>query len=129
MKNKSIITVMIISFIVFLSVTFWLTSDNGFMYDANIIDWTERVSTDGLIAFMEALSVIGSSEVILLLTAVITGIFLLKRNWFFLFYFLTVSVGGVVLNFALKIDRKSTRLNSSHVAISYAVFCLKKKKY
>src|SRR5690625_5661944 len=27
------------------------------------------------------------------------------------------------------VDRKSTRLNSSHVAISYAVFCLKKKKY
>src|SRR5207253_7394859 len=26
-----------------------------------------------------------------------------------------------------KVDRKSTRLNSSHVAISYAVFCLKKK--
>src|SRR5439155_14546856 len=29
---------------------------------------------------------------------------------------------------ALAADRKSTRLNSSHVAISYAVFCLKKKK-
>src|SRR5207253_9885732 len=28
----------------------------------------------------------------------------------------------------IKPDRKSTRLNSSHVAISYAVFCLKKKK-
>src|SRR5207302_6503543 len=28
----------------------------------------------------------------------------------------------------LKADRKSTRLNSSHVKISYAVFCLKKKK-
>src|SRR5207253_7079167 len=27
----------------------------------------------------------------------------------------------------LVLDRKSTRLNSSHVAISYAVFCLKKK--
>src|SRR5438309_9245164 len=26
-------------------------------------------------------------------------------------------------------DRKSTRLNSSHSSISYAVFCLKKKKY
>src|SRR5438477_8614147 len=26
------------------------------------------------------------------------------------------------------IDRKSTRLNSSHMSISYAVFCLKKKK-
>src|SRR5690554_7315991 len=29
---------------------------------------------------------------------------------------------------ALETDRKSTRLNSSHVRISYAVFCLKKKK-
>src|SRR5207249_10282930 len=28
----------------------------------------------------------------------------------------------------LKLDRKSTRLNSSHVSTSYAVFCLKKKK-
>src|SRR2546426_7926977 len=28
----------------------------------------------------------------------------------------------------LPIDRKSTRLNSSHLVISYAVFCLKKKK-
>src|SRR5690625_7092628 len=27
-----------------------------------------------------------------------------------------------------RVDRKSTRLNSSHVAISYAVFCLKKTK-
>ena len=29
---------------------------------------------------------------------------------------------------AIAIDRKSTRLNSSHANISYAVFCLKKKK-
>src|SRR5205814_6396610 len=28
-----------------------------------------------------------------------------------------------------RVDRKSTRLNSSHLGISYAVFCLKKKKY
>src|SRR5690606_1394558 len=28
-----------------------------------------------------------------------------------------------------EVDRKSTRLNSSHVKISYAVFCLQKKKY
>src|SRR5256885_5789799 len=31
-------------------------------------------------------------------------------------------------NQLLKRDRKSTRLNSSHLVISYAVFCLKKKK-
>src|SRR3712207_7685644 len=29
----------------------------------------------------------------------------------------------------MRLDRKSTRLNSSHANISYAVFCLKKKKY
>src|SRR2546426_7561760 len=29
---------------------------------------------------------------------------------------------------SLRVDRKSTRLNSSHLVISYAVFCLKKKK-
>src|SRR5256885_11974762 len=29
---------------------------------------------------------------------------------------------------SLVLDRKSTRLNSSHLVISYAVFCLKKKK-
>src|SRR2546426_6689829 len=33
-----------------------------------------------------------------------------------------------VVGAELRLDRKSTRLNSSHLVISYAVFCLKKKK-
>src|SRR3712207_8831945 len=33
-----------------------------------------------------------------------------------------------ITRFHLRSDRKSTRLNSSHANISYAVFCLKKKK-
>src|SRR5438067_8878876 len=33
----------------------------------------------------------------------------------------------VIAGLEYKLDRKSTRLNSSHVSISYAVFCLKKK--
>src|SRR5690625_6614877 len=37
-----------------------------------------------------------------------------------------LSIGDYVLTGG-ELDRKSTRLNSSHVAISYAVFCLKKK--
>src|SRR5436309_8939618 len=49
---------------------------------------------------------------------------------------LTVTGGLLLLVYALTVaatdgissDRKSTRLNSSHVKISYAVFCLKKKK-
>src|SRR3712207_8499477 len=37
-------------------------------------------------------------------------------------------VGGVAADVLECEDRKSTRLNSSHANISYAVFCLKKKK-
>src|SRR5271170_8268473 len=37
-------------------------------------------------------------------------------------------VGRIQSNKTRAIDRKSTRLNSSHEWISYAVFCLKKKK-
>src|SRR5207249_9458529 len=36
--------------------------------------------------------------------------------------------GGAPDRAGRRLDRKSTRLNSSHVSISYAVFCLKKKK-
>src|SRR5690606_41487188 len=38
------------------------------------------------------------------------------------------NVGKFLENLNFTLDRKSTRLNSSHVKISYAVFCLKKKK-
>src|SRR2546426_9169418 len=50
----------------------------------------------------------------------------------------SAALGGVVnlitrdiptgLHARVRTDRKSTRLNSSHLVISYAVFCLKKKK-
>src|SRR2546426_6021069 len=41
-------------------------------------------------------------------------------------WFLTRRADVLLAN--LRTDRKSTRLNSSHLVISYAVFCLKKKK-
>src|SRR5690606_19209910 len=40
---------------------------------------------------------------------------------------ITIDYTGSIANAAILIDRKSTRLNSSHVKISDAVFCLKKK--
>src|SRR5690606_40423230 len=42
---------------------------------------------------------------------------LLRKHWW-----------GIAVVYHYTRDRKSTRLNSSHVKISYAVFCLKKKK-
>src|SRR5205814_10028127 len=45
------------------------------------------------------------------------------RNGYWMFEYITIS--KIILSGP---DRKSTRLNSSHLGISYAVFCLKKKK-
>src|SRR3712207_6891321 len=42
---------------------------------------------------------------------------------------LCASAEAFVYAAMIRLDRKSTRLNSSHANISYAVFCLKKKKY
>src|SRR5258708_30978299 len=41
---------------------------------------------------------------------------------------LALSRRSLIIDRAISLDRKSTRLNSSHQIISYAVFCLKKKK-
>src|SRR5438309_7141334 len=41
---------------------------------------------------------------------------------------LEIQIGGGEAERLLAQDRKSTRLNSSHSSISYAVFCLKKKR-
>src|SRR3989454_9353843 len=43
--------------------------------------------------------------------------------------FLREVINGLRARFGRRLDRKSTRLNSSHLVISYAVFCLKKKKH
>src|SRR5690349_22054214 len=73
-------------------------------------------------------------------TASITKIFsgalsdyLGRRKWLAAFGYGLAAVTKPVFPLASSIgwltaDRKSTRLNSSHVEISYAVFCLKKKK-
>ena len=43
-------------------------------------------------------------------------------------FYAIIGKSGAGKSTLLSLDRNSTRLNSSHVAISYAVFCLKKKK-
>src|SRR5574344_2251374 len=55
-------------------------------------------------------------------------LYLLKDNNISSVHDLTIQ-DNVRKRFARQQDRKSTRLNSSHQIISYAVFCLKKKKH
>src|SRR5437773_921794 len=49
-------------------------------------------------------------------------------SFFFKSHFVVLSTLSILLLKKKEVDRKSTRLNSSHITISYAVFCLKKKK-
>src|SRR3712207_8577647 len=58
------------------------------------------------------------------LNGVITGVPVVAGTHQF-----TVRVTDAARTTAVDLDRKSTRLNSSHANISYAVFCLKKKKH
>src|SRR5438094_1680001 len=52
-----------------------------------------------------------------------------KSSWSRWWVYGTIGPTSVLIGgFLVWVDRKSTRLNSSHRTISYAVFCLKKKK-
>src|SRR5690625_5431538 len=71
-----------------------------------------------------------------LVSDIVTGFFIILEQQLEIDdYVTTAGYGGIVEEIGLRTtkirsfdgDRKSTRLNSSHVAISYAVFCLKKK--
>src|SRR5699024_10099611 len=103
MKNKSLYVIMFISLLIFFSVTFIFTETKGFIFDQKIIQWVDDVSNPFVVKLMNFVSLIGSSEVILLITLVITVLFLIKKDWYHTVFFLGVSVGGVFLNFLLKI--------------------------
>src|SRR3989442_5518090 len=79
------------------------------------------------------------SQSVVLVTGAFTGMVLCAQTYFQFhkvkmdtatLAVVSVAMGSELGPVKLKIglDRKSTRLNSSHVRISYAVFCLKKKK-
>src|SRR5690349_24044138 len=57
----------------------------------------------------------------------------IQSDYFHVGFYAYMHIGGFERPFTVKaaapVDRKSTRLNSSHVEISYAVFCLKKKQH
>src|SRR5690625_5439700 len=85
---------------------------------------------EGAISLKAALPVILGDNVGTTITAIIASIgasVAAKRTAFTHVIFNVIGV-FIFLLLLTPLDRKSTRLNSSHVAISYAVFCLQKKK-
>src|SRR3712207_8486152 len=69
---------------------------------------------------------------VFLLLSSVSSLYIMEINplsdkWLVNIFSQLVSCFFVSILFFLALDRKSTRLNSSHANISYAVFCLKKK--
>src|SRR3712207_6929590 len=78
-------------------------------------------------ALAEIALVEGEAELPVLEHVVLTGVIVAAAN---LIHSVRPGVAGASASYARflpGVDRKSTRLNSSHANISYAVFCLKKK--
>src|SRR5690554_7083077 len=71
-----------------------------------------KLSKDDAIKLKSNTQILGKMGNIGLVLLLVSGVYLILPYWYSLLL--------------LPLDRKSTRLNSSHVRISYAVFCLKK---
>jgi len=83
-------------------VAFLTSGTSGFLIDETVAYWADQNTTAFMETIMKFVSFIGSSEIILIVTVIIGFIFLVKRNWRNFFFFFTLSVGGVTLNFLLK---------------------------
>src|SRR5204863_3096045 len=90
-----------------------LLRDDGFVYDDGVV---ARVSEN---CFHVTTTTGGAPRVLAMMEDY------LQTEWSDLKVWLTSTTEQWAV---IAVDRKSTRLNSSHVEISYAVFCLKKKK-
>src|SRR5699024_687168 len=100
-RNKTFLIVSVVFFFLFLMVVFITTSNSGFVLDETVAYWAQNDAA-WLMKLMEIASVIGSSEMVLIITVIIGLVFLIRRSWRHFFFFFVVSVGGVVLNLGLK---------------------------
>src|SRR5438067_3077544 len=94
--------------------------------DVNVVDAAARGTTDGLHLMLNVIAMLVS---FIALVALANGAFGWVHRYVAWFPENIQTVHPPERAVREGKDRKSTRLNSSHVSISYAVFCLKKKKY
>src|SRR2546422_1103403 len=89
--------------------------------EATVRGWLRHKRVGGKIAFLVVRDGTGDIQAVVSKAAVGDEAFELTSR--------LTQESSLVLTGAVQADRKSTRLNSSHGYISYAVFCLKKKIY
>lgn len=93
----------IILFVLFIVVAFLTIGQQGIDFDEAVGTWAAEHTSSLFESVMKLISIIGSSEVVVLATGLIGLILLIKRKWKSFFMFFVLSLGGVVLNFVTKL--------------------------
>jgi len=109
MRNKYFLIISGIFLLLFFLAALFTSGTQGFLLDENIAYWAEQKQSGFLFQLMKGVTIIGKSEVILIITVIIGLIFLIQRNWQQFFFFFILSVGGVILNFVLKMGIQRER--------------------
>lgn len=108
MKSKLVFVIMI-SFLIFVLAAYLSYTEYGLTYDHLIISFLTSNSSPHVIAGMEVLTKLGSSTAILLTTVAIAIVLFYKKYWSYLYFFVVLSIGGVLLNFLLKVAFQRSR--------------------
>lgn len=102
-RTNKVFLIIGLIFLALFSLVAWMTSGvQGELIDGSVADWAAGIESPALLSIMKLISILGSTSGILVMTVLIGLVFLVKRNWNSFFFFFTVSVGGVILNFVLK---------------------------
>src|SRR5699024_512609 len=101
-RNNLFLILGIVFAIIFIFAANLAKGNLGASLDESFANWADGQSTAFVTKIMDLASIIGSSEVIMLITVAIGVYFLIKRSWRHFFFFFVLSVGGVILNLALK---------------------------
>ncbi len=101
-RKKGFLITAIVFLVLFFFITLITTGNTGFIIDEMVLYWADSLTSEALRSTMDYISILGSSEFILIVTVALGLILLFRRRWRQFFFFFTVSVGGVIVNFLLK---------------------------
>ena len=108
-RKTTFLLLAIIFSLLFIFVANITSGSLGVTIDEAFANWADQQTNAFINQLMNFASIIGSSEVILLVTVLIGLYFLIKRYWHHFFFFFVLSVGGVILNLTLKLLVKRAR--------------------
>ncbi|WP_096200351.1 phosphatase PAP2 family protein [Bacillus sp. FJAT-45350] len=103
MKQNYLIIISFVAFIVFLLISYQSIYGNGLVYDDILIAWIQTNHLPYFTEIMRVVTAVGSGEMILIITFVIVFLLLVKKNVFTSIFLLSITIGGIFINFVLKV--------------------------